>query len=75
MLMPGSSITVTGSQARRDSYMCFFDTVELADGRVLDVDGPFTRAFDPVTAEYAPTDLTIEPFACRPENPDHTLRQ
>ena len=35
----------------------------------------FTRVFDPVTAEYAPTDLAIEPFNCRPENPDHTLRQ
>jgi hypothetical protein len=39
MLPPGAAITVTGSQARRDPYMCYFDTVELADGRVLDVDG------------------------------------
>ena len=34
----------------------------------------FTRAFDPVAAEYAPTDLEIQPFGCRPENPDHTLQ-
>jgi hypothetical protein len=43
-------------------------TIELEDPAF------FTRAFDPVTAEYAPTDLSIEPFNCRPENPDHTLR-
>jgi hypothetical protein len=43
----------------------------------IELDDPvfFTRSFDPVTAEYAPTDLSIEPFDCRPENPDHTLRQ
>ncbi|HEX6995302.1 MAG TPA: DUF6152 family protein [Gammaproteobacteria bacterium] len=40
MLAPGERITVTGSQARRDPYMCFFNTVELADGRVLNVNGP-----------------------------------
>jgi hypothetical protein len=35
----------------------------------------FTRGFDPVSAEYAPSDLAIQPFNCRPENPDHTLQQ
>jgi hypothetical protein len=34
----------------------------------------FTRAFDPVSAQYAPTNLEIQPFDCRPENPDHTLQ-
>jgi hypothetical protein len=43
-------------------------TIELEDPAY------FTRDFDPATAEYAPTDLAIEPFDCRPENPDHTLR-
>jgi hypothetical protein len=43
LLPPGASITVTGSQARRDPYQCFFDTVELADGRVLNVNGPTGR--------------------------------
>jgi hypothetical protein len=33
----------------------------------------YTRDFDPASAEYRPTDLEIEPFNCRPENPDHTL--
>ena len=39
MLQPGVSVTLTGSQARRDPYMCFFDTVALGDGRVLNVNG------------------------------------
>jgi len=38
MLQPGTTVTLTGSQARKDPYMCFFDTVEL-DGRVLNVNG------------------------------------
>jgi len=40
MLSPGTSVTLTGSQARRDPYMCFFDTLEFSDGRVLSVNGP-----------------------------------
>lgn len=39
MLAPGERITLSGSRARRDPYMCFFDIVELADGRLLDVNG------------------------------------
>jgi len=37
MLTPGTRVTVTGSQARRDPLMCFFNTVEFSDGRVLNV--------------------------------------
>lgn len=48
MLAPGERITVTGSQARRDPYMCFFNTVELADGRVLNVNGSSAAAEAPV---------------------------
>lgn len=33
----------------------------------------FTRTFDPAAATYAPSNLEIQPFDCRPENPDHTL--
>ena len=40
MLAPGTEVRVEGSQARRDPYMCFFDSVEFADGRVLSVNGP-----------------------------------
>lgn len=43
LLTPGTEVTVTGSQARRDPYMCFFNTVELADGRVFNVNGPSGR--------------------------------
>ena len=39
MLAPGVAVTLTGSQARRDPYMCFFDTVGFDDGRVLNVNG------------------------------------
>lgn len=38
MLAVGTKITLTGPQARNDPFMCFFNTVELADGRVLHVD-------------------------------------
>lgn len=40
MLPPGTVVTVRGSQARRDPYGCFFTSIELEDGRVLDVNGP-----------------------------------
>ena len=36
----GTRIRVTGSLSRYSPYMCFFDSVELADGRVLSVNGP-----------------------------------
>jgi hypothetical protein len=39
MLSVGTTVTLTGSQARNDPYMCFFNTVGFADGRVLDVNG------------------------------------
>ena len=35
----GTKIRLTGSLSRHDPYMCFFETVELADGRVLNVNG------------------------------------
>ena len=40
MLTPGTVVTLRGSQARRNPYGCFFTSVELEDGRVLDVNGP-----------------------------------
>ena len=40
ILKVGSRIRVTGSLSRHSPYMCFFDSVELADGRVLSVNGP-----------------------------------
>ncbi len=40
MLKTGTQVRVQGSLSRHSEYMCFFDHVELADGRVLDVNGP-----------------------------------
>jgi hypothetical protein len=42
----------------------------------IELDDPefFTRKFDAASATYAPSELEIQPFACRPENADHTLR-
>jgi len=51
MLATGSGVTVTGSQARRDPYMCFFDTVELGDGVVRSVNG--TGSLRPVERDGA----------------------
>jgi len=39
MLSVGTTVTLTGSQARNDPFMCFFNTVEFADGRVFNVNG------------------------------------
>lgn len=65
MLTPGTEVTVTGSRARRDAYMCFFDTVGFADGRVLNVNGTSGRGptvaasadEQPATADEARTDI------------------
>jgi hypothetical protein len=40
VLKVGTTIRVTGSLSRHSPYICFFNTVELADGRVLNVNGP-----------------------------------
>ena len=40
IMKAGTRIRVTGSLSRHSPYMCFFDSVELADGRKLSVNGP-----------------------------------
>ena len=40
MFKAGTKVRVTGSQSRHSAYMCFFDSVEFADGRKLSVNGP-----------------------------------
>jgi hypothetical protein len=40
LLKSGTKIRVTGSLSRHSPYMCFFDSVEFADGRKLSVNGP-----------------------------------
>jgi hypothetical protein len=40
MFKTGTRVRVTGSLSRHSAYMCFFNTVEFADGRTLNVNGP-----------------------------------
>jgi Family of unknown function (DUF6152) len=40
MFKAGTKVRVTGSLSRHSAYMCFFDNVEFADGRTLNVNGP-----------------------------------
>jgi hypothetical protein len=40
MFKAGTKLRVTGSLSRHSPYMCFFDSVEFADGRKLSVNGP-----------------------------------
>jgi len=40
LLKAGTSVRIKGSQSRLSPYMCFFDTVEFADGRTMSVNGP-----------------------------------
>ncbi len=44
MLKPGTPLRIDGSLSRHDAHMCFFDTVYLADGRALSVNGPRGQA-------------------------------
>jgi hypothetical protein len=39
MLAKGTPLRVAGSQSRTDPYMCFFNSVDFLDGRVLSVNG------------------------------------
>ena len=40
MLKAGAKVHVTGSLSRHSEYMCFFNTVQIADGPELNVNGP-----------------------------------
>src|SRR6187401_689787 len=57
ILKVGSRIRVTGSLSRHSPYMCFFDSVELADGRVLSVNGPAGTGGVPVSAPAPRKDI------------------
>jgi hypothetical protein len=48
MFKAGTKVRVTGSLSRHSAYMCFFDNVEFADGRTLNVNGP--RGASPAAA-------------------------
>lgn len=53
MLKAGTQLRVNGSQSRSSPYRCFFDSIELADGRKLSVNGP-QGAARATTAAAAP---------------------
>src|SRR5678809_90115 len=47
----GTRIRLTGSASRHSPYMCFFDSIELADGRKMSVNG--SAGAPPPTAQAA----------------------
>src|SRR5262245_38149530 len=50
----GTKLRVTGSLSRHSPYMCFFETIELADGRSLNVNGPGGSQQTPLQAKLPP---------------------
>jgi hypothetical protein len=50
LLKAGTKVRVSGSLSRHSPYMCFFDTIEFADGRVMNVNG----SNEPVRADASP---------------------
>src|SRR5215468_6896498 len=54
VLKAGTKVRVTGSASRHSPYMCFFETVELEDGRVLNVNGAAGSQPTPLQAKLPP---------------------
>ena len=54
LLKAGTKVQVTGPLSRHSPYMCFFETVELADGRILNVNGPGGAGQTPPEAKLPP---------------------
>src|SRR5215204_2029031 len=54
ILKVGTKIRVTGSLSRHSPYMCFFDSIELADGRILSVNGAAGSGGTPPPVSVAP---------------------
>lgn len=54
-LKPGSMVTVTGQQHRRDPYKCFFRTIQIDDGPVMKISGAGAEleAADALTGKLA----------------------
>ena len=57
MFKAGTRVRITGSASRHSPYMCFFDSVEFADGRKLSVNGPTGAARAATTAAAARKDI------------------
>src|SRR5215468_400406 len=54
LLKAGTKLRVTGSLSRHSPYMCFFETLELEDGRTLNVNGPGGSQPTPQQAKLPP---------------------
>jgi hypothetical protein len=54
LLKAGTKVRVTGPLSRHSPYMCFFETIELADGRILNVNGPGGSQQTPIQAKLPP---------------------
>jgi hypothetical protein len=50
----GTKLNVTGSVSRHSPYMCFFEIIELPDGRTMNVNGPGGAQRTPVQAKLPP---------------------
>jgi hypothetical protein len=50
----GAKVRVTGSASRHSPFMCFFETIEFANGQVLNVNGPGGSQQTPVQAALPP---------------------
>jgi hypothetical protein len=51
LLKAGTSVRVKGSLSRHSPYMCFFNSVEFTDGRVVSVNGPAAAPGTPTLAK------------------------
>lgn len=73
MLAVGTRLALDGVRHRRDPDMCFFNTVRLEDGRVLDVNGP-RRKREPKVAQRDSIYGTwlLAPTAWRSSSPPNT---
>jgi hypothetical protein len=54
ILKAGTQVRLTGPISRHSPYMCFFEIVELADGRILNVNGPGGSQQTPPQATLPP---------------------
>jgi len=57
LFKPGTKIRIRGSASRQTPYMCFFESIELADGRVLSVNGPAGTGGVPVSTPAPRKDI------------------
>jgi hypothetical protein len=54
ILKAGTKLRITGSLSRHSPYMCFFETIEFADGRTLNVNGSGGSQPTPLQAKLPP---------------------